>query len=318
MDSHERTVYTFTPVILLEADDRTRRGIVAKKDDREVTADDVPILTDYAGDGYGEKQPLHLPEEGYLMSLMYPKQDFLKETGFVDEPRKQRSHEFEDGGFIKRSWLDDMQVPVESNLEDYLYFHKSETFIKIREDGEFWFEHFNGWRLHGDENGIEMENDDSTHRARVDDNGVHMRVLPPGSQEEGDPERVRIDLTEDEITIDAKQATVHDTDAEMVDGPEVDPVTGARNGTKTRPIEDPLAAPGYNPSIVQADGPLDFNFFEARGMVLERFEEDPDPPFPWMDEPLGILNQVPIGYLYFNLSTDTPMVMTAAGPQPLI
>ena len=150
----------------LEEIDSEGRGRVVNLHDEEMEADHVPLLQMYAGDGYGEEHAHHLPERGYMLVADYPTIDTLDATGLTDGISQRREHMFQDGFFVPATFWND-EGSINSQIEEYLYKHKSGAIRRVSVDGEVEFISANGEDVIVGNGYVDIQQTDGQH-ARLD------------------------------------------------------------------------------------------------------------------------------------------------------
>lgn len=292
-------IFTCVFAVVEEIDHDNARVVVSHKDDKDVMTDNVPILSAYAGDGYGTIEPLKPGDEGIVMFNMDPTTDILKEEGHIDL-EKQRRHSVQDAMFMPRVWLDDYEVPDHEEGER-LVFHESGTFFSIKPNGNTVIQHVDGNRMRLDPDEGIIETSDSARQIGVREDGVEARVQrndgeeillraqsdglsissPDIQSDYGSDPTSHISVDENGLTIIDGMTQIGDKDAKRIDpatenNDDNDPRTYQEINKDTVPIQDTSTITGNNPTTVTSEGDIGMRGYEIRQFIPQRREEDPD------------------------------------------
>lgn len=336
IDRQISAVFTCEFVVIEEIDHENARVEISHKDDKDVMADEVPILSAYAGDGYGTIEPLEVGDEGIALFNMDPTTDLLTERGHVDI-EKQRKHSVQDAMFFPRPWFDGDEVP-DHEVGERLVYHESGTFFSIKPNGNTVIQHVDGNRMRLDPNEGVIETEDQTRQIGVREDGVEARVERPDGEEvllRAQDNRVRItapDVRADHVTDPQVEISVDENGVATLDGitevgdtdaQRVDQTTENTDPDDPRTYEEvnedvvPISRPSEttqtqysNPDTVEAQGSVDMGMYELRRHVPERREEDPDPTVTDPTNPAYIelpdelrqLGEIPRGYSWINVT----------------
>ena len=209
-----RGVYTVSfAVITEEPDPKTRRVEVCLQDNEEVMADNIPVASAYAVDGAGETHPIEMGMRGILLHSKDPILEYLKTAEVLPEPVvKDYQHSINDAIFFPMFWSKDQEVPSieQHDPEEWLYYHKSETYQRIRSmefgDGDWEVAHNEGHRatlsllegvlLHHALNHEIYIREEETRLSRTDAPDIVQDPVIPEARVEGDL-HVEGDLTVD-------------------------------------------------------------------------------------------------------------------------
>ena len=299
MDEHSRTLFTNVPAICTQIDDQYR-GVVSLKGDRNVVADDIPLLVPFAGDGYGIQYPFELPVEGVLHCSLYALDNVLSTTGNDVELGTQRHHSFQDAWFRPGVWMADQQLPDAEDGE-YVFAHPSGATHRISDEGVQSFETPDTVSEQPlDEDGQPV--DEPTSSIGVADDGT---ATLDGITRLGDGDAARVDRTA------VQQDPENPRQYTEVDEP-------------VAPIANPLddgETEFDNPSSVSLDGPMDCGFYETRRHVPERREQDPDVSvtnpedarYIAVPDAMRQAGLLPVGYQWLNVTEDTMKRIAADG-----
>jgi len=318
-------VFTCEFVIVEKVDHDNARVEISHKDDEKVMSDNVPILSAYAGDGYGTIEPIKPGDEGIVLFNMGPLKKLLQSEGHTTV-EKQRRHSVQDAMFLPRLWFDEYEVPDHEEGER-LVFHESETFFSIKPNGNTLIQHVDGKRLRLNPDEGVVETADKTRQIGVRENGVEARVeRPDGDVVNLKAEETGLTITSPDVTADyVNEPETHIsveetgeavldgiTDVGDKDGKRIDKTTENTDTDDPRvyeevdedisPIIDPTddAETEYdNQASVKSETPVDFGGYEFRNAVPERRDADPDPTVsdPTKDEYFPA-DDIPIGYMY--------------------
>lgn len=266
IDALQRTMYTAVPARLEQVNDRDR-GVVALLGDRDITADDVPVVSGPAGDGWGERHPLDPPVLGLLVCSNYPLDTTYRTSDHSNDVESHRHHAFQDGWFIPGVWANDQEMP-DAAPGEYLYKHPSGATQRITEDGDFEF-------------------------SAPDDGTVGL----DGITSLGDSDAVRVDRTE--ANSDPEDPRQYAETNESV-APIVDPLNDgetAFDNSSSVSVDGPLDAGFFE---VRRHVP------ERREADPDVTVEDPtDPKYVQAPEWMRDMGRLPAGYQWLNLAEDT-------------
>ena len=296
-----RELKVCVPAILEEIDGNGRGRVVALYDG-DFEADNVPILSLYTGDGYGEEHAHHLPERGFLLCADYPMIDILEATDVTEGISQRREHVFQDGMFFPGAWWDD-QTPPGSPPGEYRYTHESGATRRVTTDGTIEDTATSGATVRNDEVGVHAEygghtvevtetevsvsferTDGLTVDVDVTADGATISVPDEYNDQATDP-RSEVGVSADGTASVDGRAAVGDTDAYREDrltlnsDPD-DPRTYEETTEPIAPILDPtddVETVYDNPATTSFQGPTDHALYESRRFVVERREADPDP-----------------------------------------
>ena len=331
-----RELKVFVPAIL-ESVDGNGRGRVTALYDEDFEADNVPILTLYSGDGYGEEHAHHLPERGFMLCCDYPLLDVLETTGVTDGISQRREHMFQDGLFLPGAHWNDQTKPG-SPLGEYRYTHQSGATRRVTESGAIEDTSSSGSAVRIDETGVTASH--AGHTVEMTDGAVSV------SFERADGQTVAVDVTESGATISVPDETndqatnpqsevgvsddgtarldgrseVGDSDAYREDRTTVnadpdDPRTYAETSEPVAPIANPSddAETAFdNPETTGFQGPTDEGLYESRRFVFERRTADPSPTVTDPTDPTYIdlpqafrdAGKLPAGLCWLNLQEN--------------
>lgn len=187
-----RDTYTMRFCIVDAIDRELYRVTVVDKDDENVLADNIPVATPFAGDGFGERYPIEVGEtEGIVCSLKDPIDELLRQRGPVEGGiSKQRQHSIEDAIFFPRIHFDPDEIPIVEtllegmvgptgfNLGEYLMWHPSDSWWRITDPesgGNIDIVHNGDHYIHmSDEVGIRIRHA-SGHQLHISESGVELR-----------------------------------------------------------------------------------------------------------------------------------------------
>ena len=332
-----RDLKVCVPAVLEEVDADGRGRVVALYDPG-VEADNVPILSLYTGDGYGEEHAHHLPERGFMLVSDYPMIDVLEMATVEDGISQRREHVFQDGLFLPGAWWDD-QSPPGSPLGEYRYTHESGATRRVGEDGTIEDTSAAGSFVRLDEVGVEASHaghtiaitdsevsvtfdrsDGEAVTVDVDEEGARISVPDERNGSAVDP-RSEVAVRENGTASVNGLTRVGDADAYREDRSSLnsdpdDPRTYAETAQEIEPIADPLDSGETafdNPSTTRFRGPTDNALYESRRFVFDRREADPDPAVTNETDPAFIdlpsefrsAGVLPVGLCWLNVSEDT-------------
>lgn len=329
-----RSLFVYVPAILEDVDN-DGLGVVVKKDDADVMADQVPIFSLYSGDGYGEEHAVHPPEEGFMLCPKYPNIDVMAKPGVVDGVSHSRHYAFQDGHFISGPRFYNFESGLGTPLDAYHYRHKSGAERYIAPNGDMRFTHPDGHEvdLSSSDVSVSFERaDGDTISITVSETGVEIDAPDLYNDYATDP-RTQIRATESGRAHLDGMASVGDSDAYREDrttentDPD-DPRTYAEVNESAEPIADPTddAETAYdNPSTVEATGAIDHGLFEHRRAVIERREVDPDPAITDPTDPAFIelpdsmrsAGKLPVGLQYIETTAGELRMIGMDGTTPV-
>lgn len=329
-----RNLYVTVPAILEDVDD-DGLGIVVKKDDRDVSADNVPIFSLYSGDGYGEEHALHPPEEGFMLCSKYPMMDVMAREGVVDGISHRRHYSFQDGQFIAGPRFHNFEQGLDSPIDAYHYRHESGAERYIDPDGNMQFTHPDGHEVELSSTAVSVSferSDGETTSITVSETEIEIDAPDLYNDYATDP-RTQMRATESGRTLVDGIVSVGDSDAYREDrttentDPD-DPRTYEEVDEPVGPIADPTddAETAYdNPSTVEATGAIDHGLYEHRRAVVERREVDPDPNVTDRTDPAFIelpdemrsAGMLPVGLQYIETTAGELRMIGADGTTPV-
>lgn len=288
IDQEMRTTYTALPAILEEVEQVNghNRGIVHDAHDRDRSADDIPILTMSAGDGYGVDYAIEAPCKGVMVFSNVPLDESLETSDYEEDISKHRHHSFEDGFFVPGVWHDD-EEGLDAALEEFLHRTPSGTEINIDADGDYYVRHVDGHTVEVTEDSVEILFDrdgDDPIRISVDEQSAEI-TAPDERNEFDDDAESTMSIDEDgQADLDGRvsigDSDAHREDPENENTDSDDPRPYERVDEPVVPIADPSEGDQTdyrNPTTATMRGPIHSGWFEHRGFVLERRDEDPDP-----------------------------------------
>lgn len=281
--------------ILEELEEGTKnRGTVYNAHDEEQSAKNVPIRWVSAGDGWGEEHPIELPKKGLLLVPDTPTEEEIETSEYLDHPSRRRDHEFEDGLFIPGIWFDD-EEDLGTEMLEYLYRFPNGAEFHVTEESDVFVRHPDGHEIEmvPDRVRVLFERDDGEASEILIDQERALIRLPDILNEFVNDPTGEIFVDElGEAALDGR-ASIGDRDAHREDpesendDPE-DPRPYEIVDEPVAPIIDPSEddqTEYRNPDAARLEGPLNCGFYELRGLVPERREEDPDPEVDDPEDP---------------------------------
>lgn len=290
-----RTKSVQVPAILesIEIINGQPRGVVYKKDDEDVQADEIPIFSLVGGDQYGHEPALHPEEEGVMFCADYPLEESLAEEGPTEEFRQRRHLAFQDGIFLAGMRVEEERGLNSAEDEDLWRPHPppAGTERQITPEGEVH------WRTNNEASDIQDgEGPEATERTHFG-MGLDGHIPFEGIASFGREAAPRWDPSNLEA-------------GRIPDGSELRDV---EVNEPAEPITDPTAEANVNPLGGRLYGRLDCGFFELSNSKPPEFEADPDPAAPPGDPAYIPLDELPVPFQFYNSSEDAYKVVKSGG-----
>lgn len=269
--------------ILEELTEGKNRGIVYNAHDEEQSAKEVPIIWASAADGWGEEHPIQLPKKGLLLVPDTPTPEEIETSEYIDKPSKRRDHEFEDGLFIPGIWMDDEEDLGTKQLE-YLYRFPAGAEINVTEESDIFIRHPAGHEVEIVDDQVRVDfarNDGESSEVLINNEEASMRLPDTFNDLASDPQsEISVEETGEAhlngiARIGDQEAYREDPTNENTD--DDDPRNYESVNDPVAPIVDTTVEDNRNADAAQLEGPLNAKWFELRGAVPQRREEDPDP-----------------------------------------